>query len=197
MSDTQAPAIPHALPLATGEWTLDAAHSGVHFKVRHLGLTNIRGRFNEFAAALVVGDTLDDVSVTATIDMASVDTNQADRDNHLLSTDFFRADLHPTMEFRSTRVTGGGDEYELHGELTVNGVTRPVTIPVEFTGLQVYPMDGSTHAGFTGEAQLSRSDYEVDFNVPLGVDKLAIGDKVKVELDLQFREPAVGSDQPA
>jgi polyisoprenoid-binding protein YceI len=188
MTDTQASAA--TLPLARGEWALDPAHSGVHFKVRHLGLTNVRGRFNEFTAALVVGETLDDVSVTATIDMASVDTNQPDRDAHLLSTDIFGADRNPTMEFRSTRVTGGGDEYELHGELTINGVTRPVAIPVEFTGLQTYPIDGSTHAGFTGETQLSRSDYGIDFNVPLGVDKLALGDKVKVELDLQFSAPA-------
>jgi polyisoprenoid-binding protein YceI len=188
MTDTQASAA--TLPLASGEWALDPAHSGVHFKVRHLGLTNVRGRFNEFTAALVVGETLDDVSVTATIDMASVDTNQPDRDAHLLSTDIFGADRNPTMEFRSTRVTGGGDEYELHGELTINGVTRTVAIPVEFTGLQTYPIDGSTHAGFTGETRLSRSDYGIDFNVPLGVDKLALGDKVKVELDLQFSAPS-------
>lgn len=189
MSDIQAPAT-RTLPLAAGEWTLDPLHSGVHFKVRHLGLTNVRGRFNQFTATLVVGDTLDDVSVTASIDMASVDTNQPDRDAHLLSTDIFRAELHPTMEFRSTKITGGGDEYALHGELTVNGVTRPVTIPVEFGGVETYPIDGRVHAGFTGEVQLSRGDFGVDFNVPLGVDKLAVGDKVRVELDLQFSEPA-------
>ena len=194
MSDTQAPATTTALPLATGEWSVDTAHSGVHFKVRHLGLSNVRGRFNDFSASLVVGETLDDVSVTATVNMASVDTNQPDRDAHLLGTDIFRADLHPTMEFRSTSITGGGDEYQLHGELTINGTTHPVTFPIEFTGVETYPIDGKLHAGFSGEAQLSRSDYGIDFNVPLGVDKLALGDKVKVELDLQFSEPAPASE---
>jgi polyisoprenoid-binding protein YceI len=188
MSDTQS-STAGTLPLAPGTWTADPNHSGVHFKVRHLGLTNVRGRFNDFSATLVVGETLDDVSVSATIDMGSVDTNQTDRDAHLRSTDVFSADQHPTMEFKSTRVTGEGDEYEVQGDLTINGVTRPVTIPVEFNGLETYPIDGSLHAGFTAELQLSRGDFGVDFNVPMGVDKLAIGDKVKVELDLQFSEP--------
>ena len=110
MSDIQAPAT-RTLPLATGEWDARPRPLGVHFKVRHLGLTNVRGRFNDFTATLVVGDTLDDVSVTASIDMASVDTNQPDRDAHLLSTDIFGTEANPTMEFRSTQVTGGGDEY--------------------------------------------------------------------------------------
>jgi polyisoprenoid-binding protein YceI len=184
MTDTQAS--PGTLPLATGEWIVDPAHSGVHFKIRHLGLTHVRGRFNDFTATLTVGETLDDVAVNAVIQMASVDTNQPDRDAHLQSTDIFGTEANPTMEFRSTRVTGGGDEYQLHGDLTINGVTRAVSIPVEFNGAETHPADGKLHAGFTGETQVSRSDYDVDFNVPLGVDKLALGDKVKVELDLQF-----------
>jgi polyisoprenoid-binding protein YceI len=184
MTDTQAST--RTLPLATGEWVVDPAHSGVHFKIRHLGLTNVRGRFNDFTATLSVGETLDEVAVNAVVQMASVDTNQPDRDAHLQSTDIFGTEANPTMEFHSTRVTGSGDEYQLHGNLTINGVTREVSIPVEFNGAEVHPVDGKLHAGFTGETQVSRSDYDVDFNVPLGVDKLALGDKVKVELDLQF-----------
>jgi polyisoprenoid-binding protein YceI len=174
------------LPLVAGDWTVDAAHSGVHFKVRHLGLSNVRGRFDEFDATLHVGETLDDVSVTATVALSSVNTNQADRDAHLRSTDFFGVESNPTLEFRSTRITGGGDEYQLEGELTINGITKPVSFPVEFSGVDVYPMDGSQHAGFYAETTVNRNDYGVDFNMPIGVDRLALGDKIKVELDLQF-----------
>lgn len=180
------------LPLAAGDWTVDKAHSGVHFKVRHLGLSNVRGRFDDFDATLHVGDTLDEVTVTASIALSSVDTNQPDRDAHLRSTDFFGVESNPTLEFRSTRITGDGDEYQLEGELTINGITRPVSFPVEFTGLGVYPIDGSQHAGFYAETTVNRNDYGVDFNMPIGVDKLALGDKVKVELELQFGAPQAG-----
>jgi polyisoprenoid-binding protein YceI len=187
MSDTTAAT---TVPLATGTWTVDPVHSGVSFKVRHLGLTNVRGRFNDFDATLTVGDTLDDVSVTAVIQMASVDTNNADRDAHLLSTDFFTADANPTMEFRSTRIVEDDGDYTLEGELTINGVTRPVSFPVEFTGTEVFPGTGNVHAGFSCETQINRNDFGVDFNMPLGVGKLGLGEKVKVELDLQFVAPS-------
>lgn len=180
------------LPLVAGDWTVDAAHSGVHFKVRHLGLSNVRGRFDDFDATLHVGETLDDVSVTATVALSSVNTNQPDRDAHLRSTDFFDIESNPTLGFRSTRVTGEGHEYQLEGELTINGITRTVSFPVEFTGVDIYPMDGSQHAGFYAETTVNRKDYGVDFNIPIGVDKLALGEKIKVELDLQFAAPKAG-----
>lgn len=178
------------LPLAAGTWTVDPTHSSVNFKVRHLGLTNVRGRFNDFDATLTVGDTLDDVAVTATIQMASVDTNNADRDAHLLGTDFFTADTNPTMDFRSTRITEDDGQYTLEGELTINGVTRTVSFPVEFTGAEIFPPTGNIHAGFYAETHVNRNDFGVDFNMPLGVDRMALGEKVKVELDLQFVAPS-------
>jgi polyisoprenoid-binding protein YceI len=178
-----------SLPLTAGTWTLDAAHSGVHFKIRHLGLSNVRGWFENFTAALEVGETLDDVHVSASVDLSSVNTNQADRDAHLRSTDFFGVDSNPTLEFRSTSVTGGGDDYTLSGDLTINGVTRPVSFPVEFNGIETYPIDGSSHAGFSAATSISRKDFGIDFNLPIGVDKLALGEKVNVELDLQFVAP--------
>jgi polyisoprenoid-binding protein YceI len=180
-----------ALPLAAGRWELDPNHSGVHFAIRHLGLTNVRGRFDRFDATLDVGAGLDDTAVTAEIDMASVDTNQPDRDAHLRSTDFFHADEHPTMAFRSTAVTSDGDgrSYELSGDLTINGVTKPVTLEIEFLGVELHPGDQRMHAGFSATAEVRRSDFGVDFNMPLGIDKLGLGEKVKVELDLQFLAP--------
>lgn len=178
------------LPLATGTWPLDPVHSGVHFKVRHIGLSSVRGRFNRFAGALTVGETLADTRLEATIEMSSVDTNQPDRDAHLLGTDFFSADRHPLATFRSTgiRPTGEG-EYAVDGELTVNGVTRPVTLDVEFHGVETLPADGTTRAGFSATATVIRDDFGVDFNVPLGMDRFAVGKKVVVELETQFVAP--------
>jgi polyisoprenoid-binding protein YceI len=179
-----------ALPLARGVWAVDPNHSGVHFKVRHIGLSNVRGRFNRYDATLTVGDSLDDTQVEANIDLASVDTNQPDRDAHLLGTDFFSAETHPTMAFRSTAVYEKGDgEYELVGELTLNGITRPVPLQVEFHGTQVFPGDGKEHAGFSATTVIPRDDFGVDFNMPLGLDTFALGKKISVELELQFVAP--------
>ncbi|MET0323897.1 MAG: YceI family protein [Ilumatobacteraceae bacterium] len=181
------------LPLTTGTWTFDAAHSGVHFKVRHLGLTNVRGRFNGIDASLVVGEDLAGTSVGATIDIGSVDTNNADRDAHLRTTDFFAADAHPTITFASTAIRDEGDgEYEADGDLTINGVTKPVTLKVEFTGEVVHPGDGKAHAGFIATAQILRDDFGIDFNMPLGVDKFALGKKIDIDIDVQFVAPAAG-----
>lgn len=178
------------LPLAAGTWPLDAMHSGVYFTVRHMGLSNVRGRFNRFDATLDVGEDLADTRVEAAIEMSSVDTNQADRDAHLLGTDFFAADRHPRMTFRSTGIRAAGDgEYALDGDLTLNGVTRPVTLDVEFHGVETSPADGSTHAGFSATTTVDRDDFGVDFNMPLGMGKLALGRKVGVELELQFVAP--------
>ena len=117
------------IPLTQGTWTLDAAHSGVYFKVRHRGLTNVRGRFNGIDAWLKVGEDLDSTSFGATIDITSVDTNQSDRDNHLRSTDFFSADQHPTMTFESTLIKDEGyGEYQAEGTLTLyHGTTEEPT----------------------------------------------------------------------
>jgi polyisoprenoid-binding protein YceI len=178
------------LPLTTGTWAFDSSHSGVHFKVRHLGLNNVHGRFNGVDAWLTVGDDLAGTSFGATIDIASIDTNNADRDAHLLSTDFFSADAHPTMTFVSTAIReAGSDEYEADGDLTINGVTRPLTLAVEFTGAAVHPGDGKLHSGFIATGKVLRDDFGIDFNMPLGIDKFALGKKIDVEIDVQFTAP--------
>ncbi len=177
------------LPLRTGDWALDPNHSSVGFVVRHLGLSNVRGRFNHFDASLHVGESLADVRVAASIDMSSVDTNQPDRDAHLRSTDFFDTDRHPQMRFVSTSIEGRGDEYELRGDLTINGVTKPLTLDVEFFGTEVHPGDQRTHAGFAATGTIRRSDFGIDFGLSLGGEKILLGDKIKIELDLQLIEP--------
>lgn len=179
-----------SLPLTAGTWQIDPNHSSVHFKVRHLGLTNVRGRFNGIDASLDVGESLTATKFGATIDIATIDTNQPDRDAHLRSTDFFSADSNPTMTFASTGITDAGDgEYRAAGDLTINGVTRPVTLDVEFTGVMVHPGDGLEHAGFIATTKIARDDFGIDFNMPLGVDKVALGKKVDIEIDIQFALP--------
>lgn len=178
------------LPLTTGTWAFDPSHSGVTFKVRHLGLTNVHGRFNGVDAWLTVGDDLAGTSFGASIDIATIDTNNADRDAHLLSTDFFSADTHPTMTFVSTAIREAGtDEFEADGDLTINGVTKSVTLAVEFTGAAEHPGDGKLHSGFIATAKILRDDFGIDFNMPLGVDKFALGKKIDVEIDVQFTAP--------
>ncbi|MGI9607616.1 MAG: YceI family protein [Acidimicrobiales bacterium] len=179
------------LPLRSGTWAIDTIHSTVEFTVRHLGISKVRGRFNSFEGAASIGAALDDVAITASIDLASVDTNNPDRDGHLRSADFFDADKNPRMDFLSNSVSQNADgEFVLTGDLTLNGVTNPISLDVEFHGAQLYPMDEHIHAGFTATGAISRKAYGVDFDIPLGADKMAIGDKVAIELEIQLVEPS-------
>jgi polyisoprenoid-binding protein YceI len=184
MSDTAA-----TLPLATGVWTLDTNHSGISFTIKHLGLSNVRGRFDRFDATMTIGESLKDVKVKASVDLRSVSTNQPDRDAHLLGTDFFAADAHPTMTFESTGISGSGADYTLEGTLTLNDISRPVNFAVEFNGAEVFPADGKLHSGFSASGEVRRGDFGIDFNMPLGMDKLALGERVKIELEAQFIAP--------
>ena len=179
-----------SLPLTAGSWTVDTAHSSVEFTVRHLGLSKVRGRFRDFTAELAPPCPLDTVGLRAEIALASVDTDNADRDAHLRSTDFFDTENNPQMVFVSRTIADRGDgSYGLAGELTLNGVTRPVELDVEFNGTEDYPLDGSVHAGFSATGVLSRKAFGIEFDVPLGADKVAIGDKVNLDLEIQFVRP--------
>lgn len=177
------------LPLALGTWTADPAHTTVGFVVRHLGLSKVRGRFEGVTAQLVVGNDLAGSRVSADIEMGTVKTGNADRDAHLASSDFFNADTNPTMSFRSTAVAGEGEEFTMLGDLTINGVTKQVELDVEFFGTSVFPMDQSTRAGFSATGTISRKDFGINFNAPVGVDKVMISDKVALELDVQLVAP--------
>ena len=180
---------PSTLPLALGTWTADPAHTTVGFVVRHLGLSKVRGRFEGVTAQLAVGNDLASSSVSADIEMGTVKTGNADRDAHLASSDFFNADTNPTMSFRSTAVAGEGEEFTMLGDLTINGVTKQVELDVEFFGTSVFPMDQSTRAGFSATGTISRKDFGINFNAPVGVDKVMISDKVALELDVQLVAP--------
>jgi polyisoprenoid-binding protein YceI len=168
--------------LVPGTWTVDPAHSDIGFVVRHLGLAKVRGRFNSFSAQLEVAEDPDASTLTAEVDLSSVDTNQPDRDAHLKSTDFFDVETHPRMTFRSTSLS----PTSMAGELTINGVTRTVTFDVELNGVVADPY-GNTKAGFSAESEIKRSDYGIDFNIPGGLDGMVISDRVRIELEVELQ----------
>jgi len=173
-----------ALPLVPGRWALDTHHSQVSFSVRHLGVSKVRGRFNDVAADLVVGQSADTSSVTATIAVASLDTGNADRDAHVLSDELLDVSKRPTLAFRSLAVRGAGSDWTVDGELTIGEVTRPISLDVVLGGVEDF-FDGSRHAGFEASTQLRRKDFGIDF----GASNALLGDVIKIELDLQFVEP--------
>jgi polyisoprenoid-binding protein YceI len=176
------------LPLAPGRWAVDSNHSSIGFTVRHLGVSKVRGRFNAFDVDVVVGDSLTDTSVTASIDVASIDTGNADRDAHVLSADIIDVGRRPTMEYRSTGITRAGDGYRIDGELTIGGIAVPTSLDVEFGGLETFP-GGPRHAGFEATTQIRRKDFGIDVAMPPGVSAVALGDVVRIEIDLQLLEP--------
>jgi polyisoprenoid-binding protein YceI len=167
-----------------GTWTIDPVHSEVGFSVRHMMVSKVRGKFKVFSGDLVTGESPLDSSVTATIDLSSIDTGNEDRDNHLRSADFFEVDAHKTMTFRSTRVRRDGEDYMLDGELTLKSVTKPVSLRLELGGFGPDPF-GGTRAGFTAIGELKRSDFGVDFNAVLEAGGVVVGDKVDIYLEIE------------
>jgi polyisoprenoid-binding protein YceI len=170
--------------LTPGVWNVDPAHSTVGFVARHLMISKVRGRFRTFSGTIHIADDPLQSSVEATVDLASVDTGDAARDEHLRSADFFSVDPHPTMTFRSTSVRQEGDHYVLAGDLTIRDVTRPVEFELEFDGVSQDPW-GNTRAGFTAEAEVNRKDWGLEWNVALETGGVLVGDKVKILLEIE------------
>lgn len=178
-----------ALPLATGTWTLDASHTTVGFTVRHMGISKVRGTFTGVEARLIVAEPFEASLLTAQVDMSTVDTGNADRDAHLRSPDFFDVESFPFMAFTSTAIREDADGgLAVEGELTVKGRSKPFALEVVFEGTQTYPMDGSTHAGFSATGSLSRKEFGIEFNVPLASGGFVIADRISIDLDVQLTE---------
>ncbi len=167
--------------LTPGAWTVDAAHSEVGFVARHLMVTKVRGTFEQFDAEVKVGDQFEDSSVSATVQTASVTTGSADRDKHLHSSDFFEIETYPTMTFNSTAVTPD----TLEGDLTIKGVTQPVTFDLEFAGVSPDPW-GGTRAGFEATTTIRRKDFGLSFDVPVEGGGTLVSDKIQIVLDIQL-----------
>ena len=176
--------MPTALSIPAGTWQVDPAHSAVTFTARHMMVAKVRGSFKEFTADIVIADDPLQSRVDATVQMASVDTGDSSRDEHLRTNDFFAIEQHPTMTFRSTGLEGSGDEYKLHGDLTIRGVTKPVAFDLEVGGVGKDPW-GNTKAGFTATGSISRKDFGVEWNAPLETGGVLVGDKVTIEIDVE------------
>ena len=167
--------------LTPGTWTVDAAHSEVGFVARHLMVSKVRGQFKDFSAVVTVAQPFEQSTVEATVQLASIDTNSADRDTHLRSADFFDIENNPAMTFKSTKVT----DSSLDGDLTIKGITKPVTFDLEFGGISADPW-GGTRAGFEATAEINRKDFDLTWNVAIEGGGVLVGEKVKIALDVEL-----------
>lgn len=171
--------------LTTGTWNVDPSHSNVGFTARHLMVTKVRGSFGSFGGTITVADDPLQSKVEATVEAASIDTSDDNRDGHLKSPDFFDVENFPTWTFASTGITPkSGNEYTLVGDLTIKGVTKSVSFDLEFDGVATDPW-GNTKAGFTAETEISRKEFGLEWNVALETGGVLVGDKVKIQLDIQ------------
>lgn len=168
-----------------GSWALDPTHSEVTFSVKHLAISKVRGIFERFTASIVTAEDPSASTVEASIEVASINTNQKDRDKHLRTNDFFKADEFPNITFTSTSVVLAGDDITVVGDLTLRGVTKSVTLTGEFGGT-VTDGYGQTKAGFTASTKINRHDYGVSWNAALEAGGLTLGDDISINFELQF-----------
>jgi polyisoprenoid-binding protein YceI len=168
-----------------GTWAVDPVHSEVGFSVRHLMVSKVRGRFTDFDATFVTGEDPLASSLSASVELASIDTGNADRDAHLRSPDFLDVEQHPRLEYRSTAVREDGDGFVVDGELSLHGVTRPVSLRLEVHGFQPQSPFGDARAGFTATGEIDRSDFGIEFNAPLEGGGVMIGNKVQITLEIE------------
>jgi len=178
-----------SIELTPGTWNLDLAHSEIGFAVRHAGISKVRGQFTDAAATLVVGQTLEASSVEATVQTASFDSNDDNRDGHVKSAEFFDVEQFPHMSFKATGVAGSPEQFKLAGDLTIKDTTLPVTFDVEFGGMAVDPF-GATRAGFSATTQISRKAFGITWNAALEAGGVLVGDKVTIDVDAAFVLPA-------
>jgi polyisoprenoid-binding protein YceI len=166
-----------------GTWTIDATHSEVSFTVRHMAVSKVRGRLGTVSGEIVTAEDPTASSVTAEVDVTSITTFNEQRDAHIKSGDFFEVESHPAATFRSTGLGFDGD-YSLTGELTLKGVTKPVTLAVEVSGFgpDAY---GGTRVGFSAKGTINRRDFGINFDAKLDNGGLVVSDKVELELDVE------------
>ena len=169
------------------QWKLDPAHSEVQFKVKHLMITTVTGYFKQFD--LNVETASDDFTTASkiefTADINSIDTNNHQRDTHLKSADFFDAETYHQLHFTGTKYEADGDEAKLHGQLTIKGVTKPLTVNVEFGGIVVDPY-GQTKAGFTVSGKISRKEFGLTWNAVTEAGQVVVSDEIKIHAELQL-----------
>lgn len=172
-------------------WKIDSAHSEIQFKVKHLMITTVTGYFRTFN--LEVETETDDFNtakrIEFTADIDSIDTNNQQRDTHLKSADFFKADEHGQIRFVGKKYEGSGDDAKLYGDLTIRGVTKPVTVNVEYGGTVVDPY-GQTKAGFTVSGKISRKDFGLVWNAVTEAGQVVVSDEVRLHCEIQLVKQA-------
>lgn len=182
MSTTSAVPAAATTPLPTGTWKVDPVHSSAEFQVKHLGIATVKGQFTEFEGTLEVG--AEGARASGSVEVASVDTREPQRDEHLRSADFFEVESFPRIEFVSTAIRPlDEDEFEIDADLTIHGVTRAVTLKAVFEGAETDPQ-GNDRVGVSATAQIDRSDFDMKFNAALGTGNLVVSDKVKILVDV-------------
>jgi polyisoprenoid-binding protein YceI len=180
-ANTEATTIPGYV---AGTWDIDPVHSEVGFTARHMMVSKVRGRFTQFSGELVTAPDLLQSSVTATIELTSIQTGNEQRDQHIRSADFFEVDKYKTMTYRSTGLRPEGDHYVLDGELTLRNVTKQIQLKLELNGFGPDPY-GGTRAGFTATGELNRSDFGVNFNATLETGGVVVSDKIGLPLEIE------------
>ena len=168
-------------------WTIDSTHTHLGFSVKHMMVTTVRGQFRKYGGTVRL-DPKDFTrsTIEGWADVASIDTGVTDRDNHLRTGDFFDAASHPKITFKSTRIEHKADnEYLVHGEIMIRGVSKPITFDVDFSGTAKNPW-GKTIAGVSAEGSLNRKDFDVSFNAPLETGGVLVGEKVKIEIECEL-----------
>ncbi|GGC81148.1 hypothetical protein GCM10011512_04890 [Tersicoccus solisilvae] len=174
--------------LTQGAWTADASHSHVAWSVRHAGISKVRGTFDAFTSTLTIGETLEQSTVVADIDVASINSKDENRDGHVRGADFFDAENHPAITFRSTSVSGTPDDLAIVGDLTIRGTTQEVTLTGELSGVVTDPF-GITRTGVTASTTISRKAFGITWNAALEAGGVLVGDKVTIDLDVEYVAP--------
>lgn len=173
-----------SLGLQVGTWAIDPTHTSVGFTVRHL-MSKVRGSFTSFEGTVEVAENPLESTVNVSIDVASVNTHNEQRDGHLRTSDFFAVEQYPTITFTSTGISYDGEKGVLTGDLTVRGVTKQVALDAEYLG--VGPgMQGELRAGFEASTTIDRNDFGVDWNMPLEGGRLVVGSKVEIRIETEL-----------
>jgi polyisoprenoid-binding protein YceI len=167
-----------------GTWSIDPVHSEVGFTARHMVVAKVRGKFRTFSGELVTGENPLDSSVTAEIDLSSIDTGSEQRDAHIRSADFFEVETYPTMTYRSSGVRRHRGDYILDGELTLKGVTKEVPLTLELNGFGPDAF-GGTRAGFTATGEINRRDFGVNFAAVMETGGAVVSDKITIHLEIE------------
>jgi polyisoprenoid-binding protein YceI len=177
--------------MATTKWVLDPMHSEVQFKVKHLVISTVSGFFKTFEGELdTESDDFTDAKVSFSLDVNSIDTNQTQRDEHLKSPEFFDAVTHPKITFQSTSIKSTGeDEYEIIGDLTIKGITKPVTLKAEFGG-STDDFYGNTKAGFDVTGKINRKEYGLTWDGVTEAGSIVVGEDIKLIASVQFAKQA-------